>query len=136
MSKRDTEALIARYYAAFNAHKTDAMIACLASDVAHHVNEGAIRTGTQAFKEFCGHMDRCYREELCDMVIMVSDDGARAAAEFTVHGTYLATDSGLPEAQGQTYLLPAGGFFSVADGLITRIVTYYNLADWMRQVAR
>lgn len=127
--------LITRYYAAFNAADTDAMIACLAPDVAHHVNEGAVRIGTEAFAAFCSHMSRCYREELTDIVVMATPDGDRAAAEFTVNGTYLETDEGLPEARGQKYQLPAGGFFSVKDGRITRIVTYYNLADWMAQVS-
>ncbi len=53
-----------------------------------------------------------------------------------VNGTYLQTDEGLPEATGQSYRLPAGSFFSLQDGLITRVVTYYNLADWTRQVSR
>jgi steroid delta-isomerase-like uncharacterized protein len=131
----DTHALITRYYAAFNAGDTEAMIACLAPDVAHHVNEGQVRTGTEAFRAFCAHMSRCYDEHLTDIVVMASQDGTRAAAEFTVNGTYLQTDAGLPEARGQTYRLPAGGFFSVADGQITRIVTYYNLADWVAQVS-
>lgn len=131
----NTTDLITRYYAAFNAADTDAMIACLAPDVAHHVNEGNVRVGTEAFAAFCAHMTRCYRENLTDIVVMATPDGTRAAAEFTVNGTYLQTDEGLPAAQGQTYCLPAGGFFSVADGKITRIVTYYNLADWMAQVS-
>ncbi|OAN80812.1 isopropylmalate/homocitrate/citramalate synthase [Jannaschia sp. EhC01] len=131
----DTHALITRYYAAFNASDTEAMIACLSPDVAHHVNEGGVRIGTDAFRAFCAHMTRCYRETLTDIVVMTSRDGTRAAAEFTVNGAYLATDEGLPEAKGQTYTLPAGGFFSVEDGKITRVVTYYNLADWMAQVS-
>lgn len=131
----NTHTLIARYYAAFNASDTDAMVACLAPDVAHHVNEGGIRTGQAAFREFCAHMDRSYREQLTDVTIMASPDGTRAAAEFTVNGTYLQTDAGLPKANGQIYTLPAGGFFSVENGLITRVVTYYNLADWMAQVS-
>jgi len=53
-----------------------------------------------------------------------------------LRGTYLATDSGLPEARGQSYVLPAGGFFSIRDGQISRIVTYYNLADWVAQVSK
>ena len=126
---------IARYFAAFNADDTEAMIDCLADDVAHHVNEGNIRIGKAKFRDFCAHMDRCYRETLTDMQIFVSDDGTRAAAEFTVNGTYLATDEGLPEATGQTYKLPAGSFFSLKDGQITRVTTYYNLSDWIKQVS-
>ncbi len=129
-----TKALIQKYFDAFNAGDTEAMLACLADDVRHHVNEGVVREGKAAFRAFCDHMSACYREELTDMVIFAGQDGARAAAEYTVNGTYLATDEGLPEARGQQYCLPAGSFFSVARGRITRVVTYYNLADWIRQV--
>jgi hypothetical protein len=31
-------------------------------------------------------------------------------------------------------VLPAGAFFELADGRITRVTTYYNLADWTTQV--
>ena len=122
------------YFDAFNRGDVAAMLACLSDDVAHHVNEGQVRTGKDAFRAFCEHMNRCYREELTDMVIFDAEGGARAAAEYVVNGTYLETDEGLPEAIGQTYRLPAGSFFSLKNGQITRVVTYYNLADWMRQV--
>ena len=127
--------VINAYYTAFNAGDTEGMIACLTDDVAHHVNEGAVRVGTALFRVFCAHMTRCYHEELTDIVVMISADGTRAAAEFTVNGTYLATDAGLPEAKGQRYVLPAGSFFSLTDGKISRVVTYYNLADWTAQVS-
>lgn len=127
--------VINRYFAAFNAGDVPGMLDCLSEDVAHHVNEGQIRRGKAAFSEFCAHMSRCYREELTDMVVFCTPDQTRAAAEFVVNGTYLATDEGLPEAKGQTYKLPAGSFFDVNDGKITRVTTYYNLADWMRQVS-
>jgi steroid delta-isomerase-like uncharacterized protein len=67
-------------------------------------------------------------------VIMANEDGTNAAAEFVVHGQYIATDTGLREAKGQRYVLPAGAFFAVELGLIRRVTTYYNLTDWMRQV--
>ena len=127
--------LINRYYAAFNAGDLEAMLDCLSEDVAHHVNEGQVRMGKAAFAEFYAHMNRCYKEPLTDIVVMQNEAGNRVAAEFIVNGTYLATDAGLPEARGQTYVLPAGSFFSVEDGKITRVVTYYNLADWIAQVS-
>ncbi|TCO69432.1 ketosteroid isomerase-related protein [Rhodovulum euryhalinum] len=125
---------IDRYFAAFNAGDIDAMLAELSEDVDHHVNEGVIRRGKPAFAEFCAHMSRCYRETLTDMVIFANDDGTRAAAEYVVNGTYLETDEGLPPARGQTYRLPAGSFFTLKHGKIARVTTYYNLADWLRQV--
>ncbi|MFD1157947.1 ketosteroid isomerase-related protein [Roseovarius aestuarii] len=127
--------IIQRYFDAFNRGDVPAMLDCLSDDVAHHVNEGQVRQGKEKFRAFCEHMNRCYREELIEMVIFSAQDGTRAAAEFIVTGTYLQTDEGLPEARGQTYKLPAGSFFSLRDGRITRVVTYYNLAEWMRQVA-
>ncbi|MBS0242817.1 MAG: nuclear transport factor 2 family protein [Proteobacteria bacterium] len=134
MSAAETEALLRRYYDAFNRGDTDAMLACLADDVVHDVNQGERRPGKDAFRAFSAHMSRCYRERLHDIVLMVSADGSRAAAEFNVEGAYLATDQGLPEANGQTYQLPAGTFFAVSGGLIRRVTTYYNLTDWLLQV--
>jgi steroid delta-isomerase-like uncharacterized protein len=127
-----TADLIARYYAAFNAGDWEGMLACLSDDVAHDINQGGRQTGKAAFREFLAHMERCYRERLDDIVIMANGD--RAAAEFTVHGEYLSTDEGLPEATGQRYVLPAGAFFDVTDGLISRVTVYYNLPEWTRQV--
>ncbi|MBY6162919.1 nuclear transport factor 2 family protein [Mameliella alba] len=127
--------VVARYFAAFNAGDVAGMLDCLSDNVAHHVNEGQVRVGKDLFRSFCEHMNRCYRENLTDMVIFANEDGTRGAAEFVVNGTYLETDEGLPEAKGQTYRLPAGSFFSLADGKITRVVTFYNLADWVRQVS-
>ncbi|WP_306112766.1 MULTISPECIES: ketosteroid isomerase-related protein [unclassified Roseovarius] len=123
------------YFDAFNKGDVPGMLACLSDDVEHYVNEGQVRQGKDLFKSFCEHMNRCYREELTEIVTFEAERGTRAAAEFVVNGTYLETDEGLPEATGQKYCLPAGSFFSLEDGQITRVVTYYNLADWKRQVS-
>ncbi|MBY6082100.1 ketosteroid isomerase-related protein [Ruegeria arenilitoris] len=126
---------IQAYFDAFNAGDVTGMLACLSDDVAHHVNEGKIRVGKEKFAEFCAHMNRCYRETLTDMVIFEAQGSTRAAAEYIVNGTYLETDAGLPAASGQSYRLPAGSFFDLKDGKITRVTTYYNLADWVKQVS-
>jgi steroid delta-isomerase-like uncharacterized protein len=128
------EDLIRRYFAAFNAGDLEAMLDCLSDDVVHDVNQGGRRLGKDAFATFLAHMARCYAEELRDIVVMVAADGRRAAAEFTVHGRYLATDDGLPPAKGQTYTLPAGTFFAIDDGRITRVTTHYNLNAWLAAV--
>ena len=135
MSQAETKQLIAAYYDAFNRGEPEAMEAMLHDDFEHHVNEGGIRRGKDGFAAFNRHMSETYRENLTDMVIFANEDGSRAAAEFVVNGTYLKTDPGLPEARGQTYLLPAGAFFAIRDGKIARVTTYYNLADWIRQVS-
>ena len=135
MTAADTaRATIEADYAAFNAGTAQGMLDAVTGDIEHRVNEGGIRSGKEKFAEFCSHMGVSYREELRDMVIFVNEDGSRAAAEFVVNGTYLKTDGALPEAKGQTYVLPAGSFFTLTDGRISRVTTYYNLADWLRQV--
>ena len=135
MARAETIALIQRYYDAFNAGDSAGMLACLTDDIEHRVNEGAPRIGKELFTEFCSHMGVSYREQLKDMVVFANDAGDRAAAEFVVHGEYLKTDPGLPEAKGQRYILPAGGFFDIRGGKIARVTTFYNLNDWVAQVS-
>jgi steroid delta-isomerase-like uncharacterized protein len=130
----DAAALVRAYLDAFNAGDRAAMLALLADDVAHDVNQGGREVGREAFAAFLARMDRSYREELRDIVVMA--EGERAAAEFTVHGTYLATDPPLPEARGQRYALPAGAFFAIGEGRIARVTMHYNLRDWISQVSR
>lgn len=131
----NSKSVIEAYFRAFNAGDTDAMLDLAHEDLAHHVNEGKIRTGKARFAEFNAHMTDCYRENLTDLVILTDDSGTRLAAEYIVNGTYLKTDPGLPPAAGQIYRLPAGSFFTLTDGKIARITTYYNLADWLAQVS-
>ncbi|MET0329047.1 MAG: ketosteroid isomerase-related protein [Luteimonas sp.] len=126
--------LVQAYYAAFNAGDRAAMLALLREDVAHDLNQGARETGREAFVAFMQRMDASYRERLADIVVMATPDGSRAAAEYVVHGEYLADDAGLPPARGQRYVLPGGAFFDIRDGRIARVSNYYNLEDWIAQV--
>ena len=128
--------LVLAYYAAFNRGDTAAMLDLLADDIAHDINQGKRETRKEAFTAFLARMDRCYREQLRDIVVMANESGDRAAAEYVVHGEYLADDEGLPPASGQKYVLPGGAFFDVRDGLIARVSNYYNLEDWVAQVSK
>jgi len=130
----ETEQLIRAYYEAFGRGDRDGMLALLAEDVIHDVNQGERQVGKPAFRSFLGHMDHSYREGIEELAVMVDATGRRAAAEFVVVGEYLRTDPGLPPAAGQRYRLPAGAFFETAGGRIRRVTTYYNLQDWIRQV--
>ena len=126
--------LLQRYYAAFNAGDRETFFSLLTEDVIHDINQGGSEHGTAAFRTFMERMDRCYRETIEDIVLMADETGTRASAEFMVRGEYLATDDGLPPANGQTYLLPAGAFFTLRHGRVARVTMYYNLEEWRRQV--
>ena len=136
----DAEVLVRAYYDAFNrGGDRTAMLDMLTEDLAHDVSQGGRETGREAFGRFMAHMDRCYAETLRDIVVMVEATGTRAAAEFVVHGTYLATDPGVPAgtapARGQAYVIPAGAFLTLRDGKVARVATHYNLSNWVSAVA-
>lgn len=129
-----TEALIRSYYERFNAGDREGFLALLTDDVAHDISQGGREVGKDAFRTFLAHMDRCYRERVRDLVVMVNADGTRAAAEFGLDGEYIATDSDLPPANGQRYTLRVGAFFEVKGGRVARISNHYNMKEWLRQV--
>src|SRR6185369_3021333 len=79
-----TAALIRDYYEAFNSGNTDGMLAFLTDDVIHDVNQGERRQGIEKFRAFNARMTHNYKEDLKDIVVMVSKDATRASAEFNV----------------------------------------------------
>lgn len=127
------ETLASAYFDAFNRHDLNGMLETLHDEVRHDINEAHSEFGKEAFAKFKTHMDRCYREQITDMVVMVN--GNRAAVEFTCSGEYIATDSGLPEAKGQKYAIPAVAIFEERDGKIARVTSYYNLKNWIAAVS-
>lgn len=135
MGAAKTQAVITDYYEAFNRGDIEGMLACVADDIIHDTNQGERRLGRDRFHAFCARMAHHYKETLEDIVVMTTADGSRAAAEFNVNGKYLASETGLPDARGQAYHLPAGTFFAIRDGKIARVTTYYNLTDWIMQVS-
>lgn len=128
------EELIRSYYDRFNARDVEGFLALLTEDVIHDISQGSREHGREAFRAFLERMNRCYRERITDLVVMVTPDGRRGAAEFTVEGEYLEVDGDGPPARGQSYVLPAGAFFELEAGRVARISNHYNLQDWLRQV--
>jgi steroid delta-isomerase-like uncharacterized protein len=127
--------LVLDYYAALNRNDIDGVLALLTDDVVHELNQGPREVGHAAFAAFLQRMEACYREQLRDLVVMSSPDGQRAAAEYMVHGEYVADDIGMPPARGQKYLMSGGAFFAFHDGRIRRVTDCYNVQEWLAQVA-
>ena len=73
----DSKALIAAYYDAFNAGRTDEMLTYLHDEVEHHVNEGGIRRGKDKFRDFNAKMTESYHE-------LPAPEGAKAGALMPV----------------------------------------------------
>lgn len=127
--------LLQRYYEAFNQQDMETFLSLLSDDVIHDINQGERQVGKEAFSAFMQRMNTSYQETIVDIEVMTNNNGERAAVEFTVLGKYLKTDNGLPEANGQTYRLPAGAFFEIKQGQVSRVTNYYNLEDWLAQVS-
>lgn len=135
MSIASTTQLIQSYYDLFNHKDMPGFLDLLAEHVVHEINQGRSEQGKTAFKAFLNHMNQCYDEQITDLVIMVDSSGKHASARFTVHGTYLQTDGNFPKAYGQSYTLPAVGYFEIDQNKITRVSTYYNVPEWIKQVS-
>ena len=120
MSAGAARDLISRYYTAFNAQDMGTFLSLLTEDVVHDINQGGREVGREQFARFMQRMNRNYRERVVDLVIMTSEEGKRAAAEFTVLGTYLVTGEGLPpDLEGLRQVRSQGQVL--------------NARDWMRQ---
>ena len=123
------------YYRALNRGDWEGMLALLGQAVLHDVNQGPREVGRPAFSVYLQRMHACYHERVRDIVVMASPDGCRAAAEFVIHGEYVADDVGMPIARGQRYVLPGAAFFELHDGAIQRVSSYANLRDWIAQLS-
>jgi steroid delta-isomerase-like uncharacterized protein len=131
-----TKELINAYYSAFNRKDIESFLSLVTEDVEHHVNQGKLEIGKNAFRDFMGLMDAHYDEQVEDLVVMVSENGARASAEFTISGIYKKSQDGLPKANLQKYRIPVGAFFTVENGKISRISNFYNLNHWIELVSK
>jgi steroid delta-isomerase-like uncharacterized protein len=129
-----TLAIVEDYYRCFNQKNWEGMLAHLSHDVRHEVNQGEAQIGVDRYRAFLQHMEECYDETLKDIVLMSDASGQRIAAEFVVHGIYIKTDSDLPQARHQRYVLPAGAFIEIKNDKISRLTMYYNLPAWLSMV--
>jgi steroid delta-isomerase-like uncharacterized protein len=127
--------IVKEYYNRFNNQNWEGMLGLIHEDIRHEPNQGDPRIGIEKFTEFLKIMDTSYQETLTDMMFFSEPGNSRVAAEFTVNGIYKKGEEGLPEAHGQSYVLPAAAFLEVKDGKISRVTTYYNLPLWISLVS-
>lgn len=135
-AQSDTIALVERVFAALGAGDVPALLALCHEDVAFDTETGERLVGHEAIRLHLAGRARHFREDWADIAIMTAAGYGRAAAEFTLRGTYLATRRGLPAADGQAYALRAGMFFEVDGGSITRISLHYPEPELARILAR
>ncbi len=125
--------MIADYFAAFNAGDVPGMLACLSDDVAHHVNEGQVRRGKEPFAAFCDHMSSCYRRRRSTDMVLFEARGTARARRLNMWSTAPTSKrmTGCPRRGVRPTACPRARSSMSSDGKITRVTTYYNLADWI-----
>lgn len=136
MNRAVTVSLLQRCFEAFNRGDHAVVLACVADDVAHDVNDAPREIGKERFRWFLALRARHFRDRLSDIVIMTDEGGGHAAAEFTLRGKYVATLEGFPRADDQGYSLPVGVFLEVDEGLVTRVSIHFKLSDLIAQLSR
>ncbi len=127
--------IVQQYYLYFNHKDWTDMLSLLDNEIRHEPNQGEARIGIQQFTSFLQMMDDSYDEHLTDMIFFTEPTGTRIACEFTVNGIYKKGEEGFPEAHGQTYVIPAASFLEVKNEKITRISTFYNVNEWIKNVS-
>ncbi len=135
MSRQITESLIKAYIDAANNNDSAAILAIMHEDVAFDMSQSKREIGLENLRFRLASIAAHFKERLADAVILSSDDGSHGAVEYTWRGTYVATLEGFPAANGQRFSMKAGIFFDVDDGKITRITSYRDMAEWLRQIA-
>ena len=117
--------LVLRYFDAINNQELDALSLLTSEDVLHDLQASDRRVGQQDLMEFFSQAYARCREHVFDIEVMVSVDGHRAAAEFTVLGIPLSGgEHGAAFGTGQTCRLHGGTFFEIRDDRIARISNY------------
>lgn len=107
----ETLALVRKFLDALDSGDGAAAAALLDEDVAFDIAPGRREIGREPFRiDAAERMARGERRH--DVAVMASPDGTRAAAEFTLKGR---------GANGESWSVPAGIFFAVADGRIERL---------------
>ena len=121
MDTKKSTTLIARFLDTLNAADTEAVLACLHEDIVREVGDER-QFGLDAFRFHLGARAQRFDEQLGDIVVMVSADGTRAAAEFTRRGRLKM--AGVMGDAGDHYSVAAGMFFAIEDGVIVRITSH------------
>jgi steroid delta-isomerase-like uncharacterized protein len=137
MTSSNSSSVVELYYHSFNQGQFESMLSLLDDHVIHNINQGNTEIGKEAFKLFLNKMNLHYKEQVQNLTLFFAQSTPlRIAAEFDIKGIYLFSDTDLPPAQNQSYLLRVGAFFELNPaGLITRVSNHYNLQNWILQVS-
>jgi len=129
---------VTEYWRAWSEHKLDDMLALLAPDF---ISRSSLSQGRPIGKDMMAMGFKVFDKSLPDLkeeIISIIAEGNVVVCEVIETATFtgpMELPSGVIEPTNRSYKLPVGAFFHVNDhGLITEQRTYWDTADWEKQI--
>jgi len=129
---------VTHYWRAWSEHDLDGMLALLAPDF---ISRSSLSQGRPVGKDMMEKGFRMFDKSLPDLkeeIVSITAEGGSVACQVIETATFTGSmelPSGVIAPTNRSYKLPVGAFFRVnAQGLITEQHTYWDTADWERQI--
>jgi steroid delta-isomerase-like uncharacterized protein len=135
VTSKDT---VQAYWRAWSEHKPDDLFTLLAPDF---VSRSSLSQGRPVTREMIVKGFRMFAVALPDLkdeVVSMVAEGDRVVCEVVETATFtgpMELPSGAVPPTNRSYRIPVGSFFRVnPEGLIAEVRTYWDTADWERQI--
>jgi steroid delta-isomerase-like uncharacterized protein len=129
---------VTNYWRAWSEHNIDDMLALLAPDF---ISRSSLSQGRAAGKEMIAKGFNMFDKALPDLeeeVISIIAEGDKVVCEVIETATFTGSmelSAGVIAATNRAYKLPVASFFRInPQGLIVEQHTYWDTADWERQI--
>jgi len=129
---------VTEYWRAWSEHKIDDMLALLASDF---ISRSSLSQGRPVGKDMIEIGFKMFDKSLPDLkeeIVSIIAEGDSVVCQVIETATFtnaMELPTVIIAPTNRTYKLPIGAFFLInAQGLITEQRTYWDTADWERQI--
>jgi steroid delta-isomerase-like uncharacterized protein len=129
---------VTNYWRAWSEHNLDDLLALLAPEF---ISQSSLSQGRPANKDMIAMGFKMFDKALPDLkeeLVSIIAEGDRVVCEVIETATFtgpMELPTGVLAPTNRAYRLPVGSFFRVnAQGLITKQRTYWDTADWERQI--
>ncbi len=134
MSVSKTYELIENFYSYFNSSRFIELFSLMDDRIVQEINY--VQTiGKNNVIENITSNKKYYNEKISNLIIMISENGCNASAQFTVNGEYLKTDDTAISASGQKYQLSVLNYFEIENNKIIKGCCFFDDDEWKCQVS-
>lgn len=134
MSSREiSKKIIENFYNYFNNSDLEKLFALISENVTHEINHNGVKMGKEEVIQCLEYSKEHYKEQVSNLVYMISDDARYVSVRFVVNGEYLKTDESKIPATGQTYVLDVFNYFEIRNNQIVDAKYFYDEASLIKQ---